>query len=127
MKTMDQSNAQLSYRQRQLTPMTLRHETRSYRNRGGISAETRGLGCTPAFLDTETGAVYPSRFSDGRIAPMHLLDGLPGELVLQRRESGAVTAVKASVISGFLYHGRFLTRSQAAETLHSDTEAAEYR
>jgi hypothetical protein len=95
----------------------LRRETHVYQNQGGVSAENRFLGFAPAFQDTETGAVYPSRFADGRIAPMHLLDGLPGELVLQRRESGAVTAVKATIVAGFLYRGEFLTRQQTARTL----------
>jgi hypothetical protein len=48
---------------------------------------------------------------------MHLLDGLPGELVLQRRDSGAVTAVKATIVAGFIYQGKFLTRQQTARAL----------
>lgn len=107
-----------------LTPAQLRLQTQVFRGRGGISQETRSQGFVPAFLDTETGAVYPARFSDGRQAPMHVLDGLPDELVLSRRESGAVAAIKAGVIAGFLYCGQFFTRDQAAQVMQRATAAA---
>ena len=125
MKTKDPLTTTRLSHQRPLTPTLLRRETNVYRNQGGVSAENRFLGFAPAFQDTETGAVYPSRFADGRIAPMHLLDGLPGKLV-QRRESGTVTAVKATIIAGFLYQGEFLTRQQTARALHP-REAVELR
>jgi hypothetical protein len=65
-------------------------------------------------MDVETRAVYPSRFADGRMAPFHILDGLPDELVLARSACGRVAAIKPSVISGFLRAGRFYTRDDAA-------------
>jgi hypothetical protein len=104
-----------------LTPAQLRLQTLAFRGRGGISQENRSQGFLPAFLDTDTGAVYLARFADGRQAPMHVLDGLPDELVLSRRESGAVAAVKASVVAGFLYHDRFFTREQATQAMQRET------
>lgn len=50
-------------------------------------------------------------------APFHLLDELPGALVLARTESGRVAAVKDSVVSGFVLEGRFYTRERAAESV----------
>jgi hypothetical protein len=58
--------------------------------------------------------VYLSRFADGRVAPVHLLDGLPAEVVVSRYPSGRVAAVSASVVAGFVRGGQFYTREQAA-------------
>ena len=44
----------------------------------------------------------------------HVLDGLPNEVVVSRAESGRVTAVKGSLVSGFVRFGRFYTRDEAA-------------
>lgn len=97
-----------------LTPAALRRQTARFRGRGGTSEDNRSAGFDPAFLDRETGKVYPSRFADGRHAPLHVLDGLPDELVIARQESGAVSAVKKTVVAGFSRRGRFFTREQAA-------------
>ena len=45
---------------------------------------------------------------------MHLLDGLPEEWVVQRDTTGRVSAIKDTVIAGFLRNGLFYTREQAA-------------
>jgi hypothetical protein len=42
------------------TQTVLEQESATYRGRGGISAENRSYGFRPAFLDTESGAVYLS-------------------------------------------------------------------
>lgn len=102
---------------RPMTPRRLVEQNRRFRGSGGISQENRAGGFLPAFADTRTGATYPSRFADGRPAPVHLLDGLPTELVVARSSSGRVEAVKASVVAGFVRAGRFYTREQAAEAM----------
>src|SRR4051794_28811975 len=85
----------------------LRQENVAYEGGGGISAGNRSLGFRPAFRNLETGNVYPSRFADGRPAPVHIIEGLPDELVVARSASGKVTAVSDSVQSGFLLDGCF--------------------
>ncbi len=95
----------------------LRRENRTYRGSGGVSAQNRCGGFAPAFLDLETGMVYRACFADGRPAPMHLLDGLPAEVVVDRHASGTVRAVKGSIVAGFLGRGRFFTREQAARAM----------
>lgn len=97
-----------------LTEAVLKRENAVFRGSGGRSEENRGLGFQPAFLDAETRNIYASQFPDGRPAPFHLLDGLPDELVLARHPSGTVSQIKASVISGFVRHGRFYTREEAS-------------
>lgn len=97
-----------------LTKAALKRQNRVFRGTGGVSAGNRCCGFAPAFLDTETGAVYLACFADGRPAPMHLLDGLPPELVVKRSASGGVAAVKESVVAGFVCSNRFYTREQAA-------------
>ncbi len=97
-----------------LTADALRRENRIFGNCGGTSASNRNLGFVPAFLDTATNYVYRACFRNGQPAPVHLLDGLPADLVICQAEDGRVTAVKPSVISGFLRGNRFYTREQAA-------------
>jgi hypothetical protein len=70
---------------------------------GGVSGGNRRLGFNPAFLDYATMRIYPSRFADGRPAPLHLLDGLPGEI-----------RARSTIVSGFERGGFFYTRSAAA-------------
>jgi len=100
-----------------LTETQLRRENRSFEGTGGRTEENRGCGFEPAFLDTETGRTYRSRFADGRPAPCHLLDGLPGEVVVERHPCGRVAGIKGSVVSGFLRRGRFYTREEAVASL----------
>jgi hypothetical protein len=97
-----------------MTKETLKVENQAYWGRGGRSEENHSVGFRPAFKDTQTSVVYPSRFADGRPAPFHLVDGLPDEVVIARDISGRVASVKPSVISGFVRMGRFFTREQAA-------------
>jgi hypothetical protein len=92
----------------------LRAQSDSYRGTAGCSEGNGGLGFRPAFLDADTGIVYCSCFLDGNPAPVHLLDGLPDDVVVSRAESGQVTAVKGSLVSGFVRFGKFYTRDEAA-------------
>ena len=93
----------------------LQQKNRRRKDYGGISQENRSYGFRPGFLDTHTGTVYLSRFADGRVAPMHLLDGLPPELTVQSTPS--VKALKESVTAGFIYRNCFYTREQAAQAV----------
>lgn len=97
-----------------LTAQTLRQQNQVFRGTGGVSAENRSQGFVPAFLDTQTGQVYRACFADGRPAPMHLLEGLPSALVIARDAGGRATAIRSSVMAGFLRDDRFYTREQAA-------------
>ncbi len=107
-----------------MTILDLRDENRRFRGVGGTSGGNSFGGFLPAFLDRSTGAVYLSRFADGRAAPLHLLDALPPELVMRRSASGRAAAVKGSVMAGFVHSGQFYTREQAATAVVS-TERVE--
>src|SRR5512143_798762 len=100
-----------------MTPMTLRQENQRFDHTGGVSRHNRTRGFRSAFQDSATGQVYLSRFTDGRLAPIHLLDGLPDELVTARSPTGRVVAVKQSLVAGFLRSNRFYTREQATRLL----------
>jgi hypothetical protein len=81
-------------------------------------------GFVPGFLDQETGTIYLSCLADGHPAPVHLLDGLPAELGSEHSPSGAIIALKASVVAGYVRDGRFFTREQAAgNALRDDAPA----
>jgi len=97
-----------------LTARTLRQQNRAFRDTGGVSAHHRSLGFAPAFLDTQTGAVYRACFADGRPAPMHLLEGLPPALGVARDAAGRASAIHPAVTAGFVRGERFYTREQAA-------------
>ena len=99
-----------STKRSQLSPSALQLENETFRGSGGISEGNRALGFKPAFYDMETGVSHPSLFSNGLEAPMHVLDGLPSELVASRLENGKVATVKPGVISGFVQSSHFYTR-----------------
>ena len=105
----------IDYEGETMNQLILQQETIAYQGSGGVSAENRPVGFRPAFRNTETGRVYLSRFGDGRPAPIHMIDGLPDEVVVARSAAGRVTLVKDSVQSGFVLNGRFYDRDEAAE------------
>ena len=102
---------------RLMSEKLLQRENLVHAATGGRSEENRGLGFRPAFLDFATQTIYPSRFADGRLAPFHLLDGLPDEVIVDRTPSGRVLAAKATLISGFVRNGFFYTRTAAARAV----------
>lgn len=95
----------------------LRRENRVFQDSGGVSRNNRAHGFLPAFLDRASGRIYRACFANGSPAPMHLLDGLPDELVEARNAQGRVVAVSASVEAGFLHEDCFYSRQQAAQLL----------
>jgi len=99
---------------RSLNIRVLHHENLAFQGTGGISSVNRSHGFAPAFLDTETGIIHLARYPDGRPAPIHLLDGLPSELVLNHDPSGKSITAKRSLVAGFVRAGLFYTREQAA-------------
>ena len=103
--------------QASMTVETLKNENVAFQGSGGVSGENRGYGFRPGFQDTETQAIYVSRFADGRAAPFHILDGLPDAVVLSRDVGGRVVAAKSSLVSGFVLNGEFYTREAAEKWL----------
>lgn len=100
-----------------MTRATLRQENLAFVGTGGVSEANARRGFVPAFYDVVTGRAEIARFADGRPAPMHLLDGLPDEWVVERDGNGCVRAIKSSVISGFIRGAYFYTRDQAANAV----------
>jgi hypothetical protein len=97
-----------------LTELALLNENALFANSGGISQHNRSLGFCPGYLNQATGEIAPSRYADGRLAPIHVLAGLPESWVESRDASGHVLAIDAAVVSGFIRNGCFYTREQAA-------------
>lgn len=98
-----------------MTEEKLRKENLAYVGTSGISQLNRKAGFIPAFYDTETGHAEISRFADGRPAPLHLIEGLIEDWVVARDIAGRITAIKHSVVAGFIRGAYFYTRAQAAE------------
>ena len=100
-----------------LSNQVLAQQNHMFQSTGGVSQGNREQGFRPAFLDQSTGTSYLSRFADGRVAPLHVLDGLPDELVVERDMNGHVMAAKDCVIAGFICSELFYTREQAARAV----------
>ena len=66
----------------------------------------------PAYYDTKTDTVYLSRYKNGSVAPVHVLDSIPDELMRQDAHSGELSR---QVIVGFVFNDKFYTRAQALE------------
>ena len=88
---------------RTMTKRRLRIENAIFGGTCGVS-QNASQTFRPAFFDFTTCTIHMSRFADGRLAPVHLIDGLPQ----------AVRA-KGTLISGFERGGFFYTRSAVAK------------
>jgi len=101
----------------QLNAAVLERHNEEFAGTGGRSQENRPWGFCPAFMDMVTRAIYRSCFADGTSAPVHLLDGLPDDVVASRDARGRVIAAKASIIAGFVRDGCFYSREEAARSV----------
>ena len=90
----------------------LRLETHTAQPEPG--ARNASCGFLPAFQDQETGETHLSLTSQGTIAPVHLLEGLPSKWIAERDLRGRVSALKSGIIAGFMRDGRFYTRQELA-------------
>lgn len=97
-----------------LSTRVLVQQNHAFQRTSGVSVANRDQGFRPAFMDQATGTSYLSRFADGRVVPLHVLEGLPDELVADRDLNGQVLSAKDNVVVGFLRDGLFYTREQAA-------------
>lgn len=100
-----------------LTRNRIRRENLAFAGTGGVSPENRCRRFAPAFRDDSTGRIELSRYANGGLAPMHLIDGLPVEWISDRDPDGRPSALKATIVAGFVRDGRFYTREQAASLI----------
>lgn len=96
-----------------LTQGSLRHENVLYANTRGISQRNRSDGFRPGYLNRANGQSVLSRFSDGSLAPIHVLDGLPHSWIIRRDADGRVVEASPEIVSGFIRDGVFYTREEA--------------
>lgn len=99
-----------------VTQMSLRDENVLFDRTRGVSGNNRSAGFIPAYRNMQTGEQVPSRFPDGALAPVHLLDGLPESWIAERDSDGHVVSTCPGIVSGFLRGGQFYTREEAART-----------
>ena len=92
----------------------LRIENLAFAGTCGVSSCARESRFVPAFKDLETGRVELSCLAAGVPAPMHIISCLPDEWAIERNAAGEITALKASVVAGFVRDNRFFTREEAA-------------
>ncbi len=100
-----------------LTANDLAQQSLAYRGTGGVSAENKAYGFLPAFLDRDSGYIHLSCDANGNPAEFHRLDGVPAEWILERDAEGKPSAVKSSVVVGFVRDGFFFTREQVVQLI----------
>lgn len=105
----------------------IRQENRHFANTPGVSNNNRSFGFLPAFRDDETGQIELAKFADGRLAPVHVINGLPLEWALEHDSEGSIVAVKESVVAGFCKDGRFYTRDEAVIACQSASASPELK
>ncbi len=98
---------------RMFTTARLCRENQAFAGTGGVSSHNHHAGFSPAFRDPADGRVEIARFDNGDPAPMHLFCGLPQEWVVDRDENGQVTAIRDSIVAGFVRDAIFYTRDEA--------------
>lgn len=104
-----------------LSGAELANENRRFAHSGGISENNRTAGFVPAYRDENSGIVALSKSADGRLAAVHVLDGLPDEWIATRDDLGKAVSLINGIVSGFYRDGRFFTREEAAAVLrHSE-------
>ena len=97
-----------------VTERSLLAENETYAGSGGVSKNNRRTGFKPAFRNTETGRTELSRFADGRVAPMHIIEGLPKEWAAVVDVKGFPLELKPEIVVGFVKDDRFYTRREVA-------------
>lgn len=101
----------------EFTVTQLRQQSANYHGTAGSSEKTFCLGFRPAFFDRDTSEIHLCRFSDGRLANLHVMDGLPASVVTRWNPDGKPGAVKASLVAGFEKDGTFYTREDCMNLL----------
>ncbi len=99
---------------RPLSPTVLAEENRRFADTRGVSTNCASMRFLPAFRDSVSGETHLSLLPDGSVAPLHLLDTLPEHWVLERDFRQRITAVRSSIVAGFVRNGKFYTRDQLA-------------
>ena len=73
------------------------------------------FGFLPAYQDPLTGETHLSVYEDGRVAVVHLLDGVPAHWVEERDERNRPIALKDGIVAGFVRNGEFFTHTDLRE------------
>jgi hypothetical protein len=107
---------------RLFTEARLKRENLAFFGTPGVSQGNSGYGFIPAFCDSVTGRVEISRLPNGQLAPIHMIEGLPKSWIVQRDATAKPTAVKLSIVAGFVRGGCFYTRAQAAEMVLAEMD-----
>ncbi|MCB1800141.1 MAG: hypothetical protein KDI82_00495 [Gammaproteobacteria bacterium] len=99
----------------------LRAQNRAFCGTGGVSRNNRAAGFVPAYFNHETGESVISVYADGRIARVHVLDGLPESWISARDAEGTVIRTRDTIEAGFLRDGRFYSREAAAQAIADES------
>jgi len=119
---MYQLTPELQAMNRLFTEARLKRENLAFFGTPGVSQGNSDYGFIPAFCDSVTGRVEISRLPNGLPAPIHMIEGLPQSWIVRRDATAKPTAIKHSVVAGFVRGGCFYTRAQAAEMVLAEMD-----
>jgi hypothetical protein len=100
---------------RPVNEQSLRQQNLAFAGTNGVSQNNRGKRFQAAFRDEDSGRVEIARFDNGKVAPAHLIVGLPREWAVSFTSDDAILAIKSTIIAGFVRDGVFYTREEAAD------------
>jgi len=100
-----------------LSYSSLKNENHQYSGTGGVSQNNAQFGFIPAFRNEKTGQVVLSKTTDGKISPIHLLEGIPNTWFSNKNSTDNTLVLVNDITSGFVRQGIFYTRKDAANAV----------
>ena len=101
-----------------ISTVALEKQQKTYQKISGMNISDLCVGFIPAFRDLSTDETHLSITSEGKISPIHLIDGLPLDWVTEWDLQGYPKLLKPSVIAGFFRGENFFTLEQLEHMQH---------
>lgn len=95
----------------------LSDENKLFAGTMGISQNNFEYGFCPAFRNEKTKQVLLSRTANGKVSPVHMLDGLPNDWFCQNKQGNQARVLLDEITSGFVRQGVFYTREETVNAI----------
>ncbi|WP_250657739.1 hypothetical protein [Alkalimarinus coralli] len=83
----------------------------------GLSQNNAEYGFCPAFRNEKTKQVLLSRTANGKVSPVHLLEGLPQNWFFPNTQDDQARVLLDEITSGFVRQGIFYTREETINAI----------
>lgn len=92
-----------------ISTIALEKQQKTYQKISGTNISDLCVGFIPAFRDLSTNETHLSITPEGRVSPIHLIDGLPLDWVTEWDLEGYPKSLKSGIIAGFFRGENFFT------------------